>query len=128
MRRIVEACKNTGKRYKTVPGLTELIDKEITLAAIRDVSFADLLGREEVKLDMHSIESLLLGKRVLITGAGGSIGSELVKNCLNFHPAEIICLDQSEEHIYNLDQYAKNIESRTVIKTVLATINNRPQL
>ena len=71
--------KYLGKRYKTVPGLTELIDKEITLAAIRDVSFADLLGREEVKLDMHSIESLLLGKRVLITGAGGSIGSELLK-------------------------------------------------
>ena len=112
---------------------------EITLAARRDVSYADLLGREEIKLDMNAIEKMLNGKRILITGAGGSIGSELLKQCINFDPAEIICVDNNEEKIFNLEQHTNKIQSRTIIKTVLATINdineldkvfleNRPQI
>ena len=107
MRRIVKICKQTGKRYKTVPSMTELIDNEPTIDNIRDVNYSDLLGRQEVQLDMNSIESMLQGKRVLITGAGGSIGSELVKQCLTFNPAEIICVDFSEEKIYDLEQESK---------------------
>ena len=102
MRRIVKICKQTGKRYKTVPSMTELIDNEPTINNIRDVNYSDLLGRQEIQLDMNSIESMLQGNRVLITGAGGSIGSELVKQCLTFNPAEIICVDISEEKIYYL--------------------------
>ncbi|MBA64849.1 MAG: hypothetical protein CMG55_03510 [Candidatus Marinimicrobia bacterium] len=128
MRYIVDCCKKTGKPYKTVPGLSEMIDKEITLDVIRDVSFADLLGREEVKLDMHLIKRMLKGKRVLITGAGGSIGSELVKQCITFEPAEMICLDVIEEKIYNLDQTFDNSLSKTIVKTVLANINNKKEI
>ena len=123
MRRIVEICKQTGKRYKTVPAINEIIDGEISMAVVRDVSYSDLLGREEVKLDMNSIENILKGKRVLITGAGGSIGSELVKQCLSFNPAEIICLDTSEESIYKLEQSFSKIQSKTILKTVLASVN-----
>ena len=125
MRHIVEMCKRTGKRYKTVPGIGEIIDGEISLAAVRDVSYSDLLGREEVKLDMNSIEDIIKGKRVLITGAGGSIGTELVKQCLSFKPAEIICLDVNEESIYKLDQFFIKVRSSTILKTVLASINVR---
>ena len=123
MRRIVKICKMTGKRYKTVPGINEIIDRKISLATIRDVSYSDLLGREEVKLDMNSIEDILRGKRVLITGAGGSIGSELVKQCLSFMPSEIICLDVNEESIYKLDQFFLKTQSNTILKTVLASVN-----
>ena len=123
IRRIVDVCKELGVKYKTVPGFNEIIDGEISMAAVRDVSYSDLLGREEVKLDMYSIEKILQGKRVLITGAGGSIGSELVKQCLAFTPAEIICLDTSEENIYKLDQSFSKIQSKTVLKTVLGSIN-----
>ena len=125
MRRIVTICKQTGKRYKTVPAINEIIDGEISMATIRDVAYSDLLGREEVKLDMNSIENIIKGKRVLITGAGGSIGSELVKQCLSFKPAEIICLDTSEESIYKLDQSFNNIQSKTILKTVLASVNKK---
>tara|TARA_Y100001970_G_C14224767_1_gene854925 strand:- start:836 stop:2731 length:1896 start_codon:yes stop_codon:yes gene_type:complete len=125
MRRIVDICKKTGKKYKTVPGINEIIDGEISMAAIRDVSYADLLGREEVKLDMNSIEGILQGKRVLITGAGGSIGSELVKQCLSFKPSEIICLDTNEESIYKLNQFFIKVQSNTILKTVLASVNVR---
>tara|TARA_B100000519_G_scaffold141006_1_gene122195 strand:- start:1292 stop:3181 length:1890 start_codon:yes stop_codon:yes gene_type:complete len=128
MRRIVNACKETGKAYKMIPALNELIDSEISLAAIRDVSFADLLGREEVKLDTHSIASMLGGKRILITGAGGSIGYELIKQCILFDPGEIICLEQNEEKVYQLNQFAEKVKSKTIIKTVLATINNKKEL
>ena len=125
MRRIVDICKKTGKRYKTVPGINEILDGEISMDAVRDVSYADLLGREEVKLDMNSIENILQGKRVLITGAGGSIGSELVKQCLSFNPSEIVCLDTNEESIYKLDQYFIRVQSKTILKTVLASVNVR---
>lgn len=123
IRRIVDICKQTGKKYKTVPGINEIIDGEISMAAVRDVAYSDLLGREEVKLDMNSIENTIKGKRVLITGAGGSIGSELVRQCLSFKPAEIICLDVNEESIYKLDQFFKKVQSKTILKTVLASIN-----
>ena len=123
IRRIVDICKQTGKRYKTVPAMHEIIDGEISNDAIRDVSYSDLLGREEVKLDMNSIEDILKDKRVLITGAGGSIGSELVRQCLSFNPVEIICLDTSEESIYKLEQSFSKIQSKTILKTVLASVN-----
>ncbi len=123
IRRIVDICKQTGKRYKTVPAINEIIDGEISMDAVRDVSYSDLLGREEVKLDMNSIENILKDKRVLITGAGGSIGSELLRQCLFFDPVEIICLDTSEESIYKLEQSFSKIQSKTILKTVLASVN-----
>ena len=127
MRRIVKTCKDTGKRYRTVPSMDELIDGEMTLDKIRDVSFADLLGREEIRLDMISIEKLLNGKRILITGAGGSIGSELVNQCLLFSPSEIICLDTSEEKVYDLEQRFYNRKMKTIFKTVHASVTNKKE-
>ena len=122
IRRIIKLCKSTGKNYKIVPSLTELLDKEVSLSAIRDVSYVDLLGREEVKLDKNSIENLLKGKRVLITGAGGSIGSELVRQCLVFNPAELICIDNSEENLFNISSEMEQIKTRAVIKSILGDI------
>ena len=122
MRRIVDICKKTGKRYKTVPAINEIIDGEISMAAVRDVSYADLLGRRsETWYEFNRRYSSR--QRVLITGAGGSIGSELVKQCLSFKPSEIICLDTNEESIYKLDQSFIKLQSKTILKTVLASVN-----
>ena len=128
LRRIVKICKSTGRKYKTVPSLKELMDKDVSLAVIRNVSYVDLLGREEVKLDMNSIEKMMRGKRVLITGAGGSIGSELVRQCLNFNPSEIICIDNSEEKIFNLEQELQSKNTSTIMKYHLCTINSLTEL
>ena len=128
LRIFINICKNTGKKYKTVPSLSELIDKDVSISTIRNVSYKDLLGREEVKLDMNSIEKIMNGKRVLITGAGGSIGSELVIQCLKFNPSEIICLDNSEENIFNLEQKLSLSQNRTIIKYYLCTINDKNEL
>ena len=128
VREIVRICKITGKKYKIIPSLTELIDKNVSLANIRNVSYADLLGREEVKLDLNSLELTIKGKRILITGAGGSIGSELVRQCLVFKPAEIICLDHSEENIFNLQQELTEKNGETLLKYQLCTINSKEEL
>tara|TARA_B100000900_G_C20587784_1_gene720366 strand:+ start:169 stop:2067 length:1899 start_codon:yes stop_codon:yes gene_type:complete len=125
MRKIVKLCKQTEKPFKTVPGFDELLDGEVTLDSIRDVSYSDLLGRQEVHLDMVSIKSMIQNKRILITGAGGSIGFELVKQCLQFDPSEIICIETNEEKIYLIEQFAETINTKTVIKTALASVNNK---
>lgn len=128
MRKIVKVSKSTGKPFKTVPSLIELIDKDMSLANIRNVSYSDLLGRKEVKLDMNSIKEMLNGKRVLITGAGGSIGSELVTQCLTFSPSEIICYDNNEEKIFDISVRANKHETPTIIKPVLGSVLNKNEL
>ena len=122
MRQIVESCKKTNKRYKTVPSVYELINQELNLSSIRDVSYADLLGREEVVLDLESIRELIKSKRVLITGAGGSIGSELLRQCLFFNPGEIICVDSSEENLFKIQSEMESKSYQTIIRPILADI------
>jgi len=95
---------------------------------LKKVPNKDLLGRLEINLDMSSIKNSISNKRILITGAGGSIGSELVKQCLFFKPLEIICIDKSEEKIFELNFKYENKNLETVFKIVLANINNVDEL
>jgi len=124
MRRIVKQCKKTGKRYRTVPSLTEMLNRDISINSIRDVSYNDLLGREEVKLDMNSIDTLLKGKRVLVTGAGGSIGSELVRQCMNFNPAMLILLDNSEFNLFSIEEELRKDKSALAMRYILGDIRD----
>ena len=79
MRKIVDHCKVTKKPYGTIPTMSELIDKKVSLNAVREVSILDLLGRQEVNLNRSDISKYIFGKKVLVTGAGGSIGSRACK-------------------------------------------------
>ena len=103
MRRIVEICEGSGKPFKTMPPLGELIDGRVSLKLIREVSMTDIIGREEVRLNEEEIKKYLLGKRVLITGAGGSIGSELVRQISRFKPQAVALLDFSEYNLYRVE-------------------------
>ena len=102
MQRIVGLCQQTGLPYKVLPGLGELINGKVSVSAIRDISYKDLLGREEVTLDQEQIGEYLRGKTILVTGAGGSIGSELCRQILRFAPQRLVLFDSCEENLYDI--------------------------
>ncbi len=128
MRQIVSHCKVVKKPYRTIPTMSELIDKKITLNAVRDVSIMDLLGRQEVKLNRSEISKYIFGKKVLVTGAGGSIGSELVKQCLGFDPSLLILFDQSENNLFHVENMCLDYENNIGIQTILGDIRDKDML
>ena len=125
MRSIVEKCKNAGKPYKTVPDLSEIIDDNVSINMIREVSYVDLLGRDEIHLDNQSITEFMRGKRVLVTGAGGSIGSELVRQCFQFDPAMVILFDNSEYNLFQIQQELSTTEHKSYTSCVLGSVRDK---
>ena len=128
MRQIVELCEKTGKRFRTIPSFTELIHNQVSIKDIREVSILDLLGREEIKLDKESIKNFFGGKRILITGAGGSIGSELVRQCLKYNPGSLILVDNSEQNLFTIEQDCLDLAGKTIIKIMLANVCDENQM
>ena len=104
MRRFVAICSATDVKYRTVPALRDLISGQLTVTQIRDVSLEDLLGREPAHIDLASVGREIAGKKVLVTGAAGSIGSELCRQILEYKPGQLACLDQSENGLFFLDR------------------------
>lgn len=100
MREIIDSCKRTELPYKILPGMDEIINGKVGIKALRDVSYQDLLGRSPVQLETSRISNYLSGKTVLVTGCGGSIGSELVRQVVRFNPAKLILVDASEANLY----------------------------
>ncbi|NLD24328.1 MAG: polysaccharide biosynthesis protein [Bacteroidales bacterium] len=102
VRRILNQCKQTGCKLRRLPGLFKLLDGQTVVRHIRDVNISDLLGRPEVKLDTKSISTYIEDQVVLVTGAGGSIGSELCRQVARFKPKTLVMLDNYENNLYML--------------------------
>jgi len=126
--RIVELCRASGVPYKTVPGLGEIINDKVSVKAIRDVSYKDLLGRPAVRLEMEKIGEILRGKTVLVSGAGGSIGSELCRQILKFAPQLLVLWDASEEKLYQLEMEILHEHGFTNYVAVLGRIQDQEVL
>ena len=107
IRDIVRECKNTGAKIKILPGVYELLDGNVTISQIREVEIEDLLGREEIHLETQHIDEFLNKKTVMVTGAAGSIGSELVHQIIKFKPNQVVLFDINENGLYNLQQELK---------------------
>jgi len=99
----VANCRATRIPCRTIPGIDEMLDGKVLFSQIRDLSFADLLGRETVELDETPIRSSIAGRSLLITGAAGSIGSELCRQVARFEPAKVVLFDQAESDLFKID-------------------------
>jgi FlaA1/EpsC-like NDP-sugar epimerase len=102
MRRITDACQKAKLPFRTVPTLSDLIRGEASINQFREVSLEDLLGRETIQIDLEAVRNKITSLTVIVTGAAGSIGSELCRQILDYCPARLICLDQSETGLYFL--------------------------
>ncbi|MDP3385836.1 MAG: nucleoside-diphosphate sugar epimerase/dehydratase [Eubacteriales bacterium] len=104
IKEVVKECKKTDCMLKILPGVFEIIDGSVNISQIRDVGIEDLLGREEVHLDVTNINQFIKGKTVMVTGAAGSIGSELVRQIIRYQPKKVILFDIYENGLYDLQQ------------------------
>lgn len=103
IKRIIDNIKNKEVKIKILPGLYELVDGKVSVSRIREVRIEDLLGREPVDLNLEEISGYLEGKRVMVTGGGGSIGGELARQICRFRPRSLILLDHSENGLFHIN-------------------------
>jgi len=103
-RRVVQVCEGTKVRFRTVPSMTDLAGGKFKVSQIRDVDINDLLGREAIQLDMEAIEAFIKDKIVLVTGAGGSIGSEMCRQICHFKPKLLLLVEQAENPLFYIER------------------------
>jgi FlaA1/EpsC-like NDP-sugar epimerase len=128
MRRIVRYCKAGRVKFKTVPGMGEFINGHIPANAIREVGYHDLLGREAIRLDQTQIGAYLRGQRVLVTGAGGSIGAELCRQICRFRPERIFLLEMAESNLYEMELELRAAFEEVEVISLLADVRSREDL
>jgi FlaA1/EpsC-like NDP-sugar epimerase len=128
MRRIVERCTATGTEFRIIPSLQDLLDGRAGIGQLREVEIEDLLGREPVHLDLEQVRSDLEGKTVLITGAGGSIGSELARQIARFRPARLVLLERAESPLYFVHLEVSQSSPDVEVVPVIANITNAERL
>ncbi|KKQ23795.1 MAG: Polysaccharide biosynthesis protein CapD [Parcubacteria group bacterium GW2011_GWA2_37_10] len=125
----IENGKKAGlKKIKITPPITEIINGHLSLRSLKDVGVEDLLGRERVSLEIKQIENFIKDKVVLITGAAGSIGSELSRQTAKFNPSLLMLLDQDETGIFNISEELKNKFPHLEIKSLVANILDRKKI
>ncbi|MRX73006.1 NAD-dependent epimerase/dehydratase family protein [Bacillus lacus] len=127
--RIFEECSKTNAKIEIMPRIEDLMVGTISVNAFRDVQVEDLLGREPVKLDIDNISEKITGKTVLVTGAGGSIGSEICRQICRFSPEKLVLVGHGENSIYAIDMELRNSFGKTIeIVPVIGDIQDRERM
>lgn len=126
---ILNICNQTGCHLRVLPGLYQLLNGEVSMAAVKDVQVEDLLGRTPVKLDTNVVSRFLQGKVVMVTGGGGSIGSELCRQIAKYRPRQLIVLDIYENNAYDIQQELKRTYGRQLNLVVeIASIRDKKRI
>ncbi|MFC4712925.1 polysaccharide biosynthesis protein [Planococcus dechangensis] len=126
---LIKRCMDTGIKTQTIPLIEDIMTGKVSVTDIQDVKIEDLLGREEVKLDMNKIAEQLTGRTILVTGAGGSIGSEICRQIARFGPEKLLLLGHGENSIYLIDmELRKAIANDTEIVPLIADIQDRERI
>jgi len=128
LRRVVELCQGTNVRFRTVPPAIDLIEGRVQVSQIRPVDIEDLLGRDPVALDIAAIGAALKGKRVMVTGAGGSIGSEMCRQIAAFEPESLILLEQAENNLFEIDRELRQTFPELNVDPVVADICDKTRV
>lgn len=122
MRRIVSVCEDSGLPFRIIPGLNELVSGDVSVAALREVRIEDLLGREPVQLDLATLSSTITGKSILVTGGGGSIGTELCRQIARLGPSRLIIAEHSEFNLYRISEELKARARNLELKPCLVNV------
>ena len=126
--RIVKICEAIPVKVRIIPELYEIIEGRVEISRIRDVLIEDLLGREPVQLDTESISRELTGKTVMVTGAGGSIGSELARQVLRFAPAKLLLVERAEFALFDIDHELRATKPTQTIVPLVADIGDESRM
>jgi FlaA1/EpsC-like NDP-sugar epimerase len=124
-RRVVQVCEGTKVRFRTVPSMTDIASGKYRVSQIRNVDINDLLGREAVQLDTDLIEAFLKDKVILVTGAGGSIGSEMCRQICNFKPRVLLLVEQAENPLFYIEQELREKFTDIALKAVICDITDQ---
>jgi len=125
LREIVDICHSTDADVKTLPGIYDIVEGNITVSQIREVQVEDLLMREPVNVDLDEICQYIENQTVLVTGAGGSIGSELCRQILSFKPGKILLLDNCENNLYDIELELRDINPHIELIPLVKDIRER---
>ena len=125
LRDVAAVCEKAGVVVRVLPSVRETVGGRVTARDIRDLRIEDLLGREQIQTDLDAVRALLKGKRVLVTGAGGSIGSEIVRQVASFEPSALVLLDHDETHLHDV---MTDLESGLDVQVALADIRDRERM
>jgi FlaA1/EpsC-like NDP-sugar epimerase len=142
VREVAALCEQAQATLKVLPSVHETVGGRVSARDIRDLRIEDLLGRQQVDTDLEAVKAMLRGRRVMVTGAGGSIGSEIARQVASFGPASLILLDHDETHLHDvvmsLDEYQEDLSEATGVidlvraemqlETVLADIRDRERV
>ncbi|MCR5303826.1 MAG: polysaccharide biosynthesis protein [Lachnospiraceae bacterium] len=125
---LLEICKQTGCKIQSLPGMYQLVNGEVSVSKLRDIEIEDLLGRDPVKVDLDSILGYVSGRRVLVTGGGGSIGSELCRQIADHRPSMLIVVDIYENGVYDLQQELKKKHPDLDLKVLIGSIRSASRM
>lgn len=130
LRRIFELVESARVKVNTMPSIEELASGKISVSKLKTIDVVDLLGRDEVKLDIESIKDQIIDKVILVTGAGGSIGSEICRQIIQFNPAKLLLLGHGENSIYLIDRELRTHHQNypTEIVPIIADIQDREKI
>ncbi len=127
-RNILKICQETGCKVRILPGTTDLIKNKSLMDSFRDIEIEDLLGRDSVKLDNTGIGNLIENKTVLVTGGGGSIGSELCRQIVKYNPQKIVIVDIYENNLYDIEQEIKMNYPNIKVEAIIASVRDKERL
>ena len=125
---ILEICQQTQTKVRILPGTTDLIKNKNLMSNFRDIEIEDLLGRDPIKLDNKNIGKLIENKVVLVTGGGGSIGSELCRQIMKFNPKELVIVDIYENNLYDIEQELRMNYPDAKIDAIVASVRDKERL